>query len=272
MLNTFNTIFKESKRLAEDVYLFRFKLTEPKKLSFSAGQYMIIEIPQPDKTVKKRFISIASPQQNGLEFEGVMKIIPGGVASTFLLGLKEGDHVNFQGPAGMFTFQNNNRQNIFIATGTGIGPIRSILKTEIKKLRNLDINYLLDPLLSLRGEEKGRLISQFPSFYLYWGLRTLNDVYFFDELKQLTISNKQFSFKVCLSQEKTLEKIKEEDKNNFFLGRVTKELEDQIANHQLQITAFDFYLCGAKEVVDSLRQYLLTKGALPDQVHSERFS
>src|SRR3989344_7323419 len=135
MLSNYKAQFIYKKQLAKGVYLFRFKLIEPNELSFSAGQYMIMEIPQPDNTVKKRFISIASPQQDTSEFEGVMKIIPGGVASTFLLGLKEGDQVHFQGPSGMFTFQNNSRQNIFIATGTGIGPIRSMIKSNISNLK-----------------------------------------------------------------------------------------------------------------------------------------
>lgn len=244
MLNTFNTIFEESKRLAEGVYLFRFKLIDPKELLFSAGQYMIMEIPQPDKTVKKRFISIASPQQDSLEFEGVMKIIPGGVASTFLLGLKEGDQVHFQGPAGVFTLQNNNHRNIFIATGTGIGPIRSMITSNILPVTNHS---------------------------LFWGLKTLNDLYFFEELKDIAQKNPQFSLKICLSKENALDAVIEENRKYFVLGRVTKELDNLTTNYKLLTTNFEFYLCGAKEVVDSLRQYLLEKGVNPENIHTERF-
>ena len=265
MLTVFRTSFKSKKQLAQDVYLFRFKLMEPNELSFSAGQYMIMEIPQADNTVKRRFISIASPQQDTSEFEGVMKIIPGGVASTFLLGLKKRDQVHFQGPSGMFTFQNNSRQNIFIATGTGIGPIRSIIKSNIGNSKLVTSNL---------GEHNASVPNyQLPvsNYFLLWGLKTLNDVYFFDELKELVQNNSQFSLKICLSQEKSLETISEGNKGYFSPGRVTKELENQITNCQLQITNCEFYLCGAKEIVDSLRQYLLEKGVNPKNIHTERF-
>src|SRR3989338_179905 len=265
MLTVFRTSFKSKKQLAQDVYLFRFKLMEPNELSFSAGQYMIMEIPQADNTVKRRFISIASPQQDTSEFEGVMKIIPGGVASTFLLGLKKRDQVHFQGPSGMFTFQNNSRQNIFIATGTGIGPIRSIVKSQFPCLagRQAISNFQTNP--------KSEIPNLKPQMTLLCGLKTINSIYFFDELKEISQKNPQFSLKICLSQEKSLDTLSLDKRKFFVLGRVTRELDNLTTNYKLQTTNFEFYIFGAKELVDSLREYLLEKGVNPKNIHTERF-
>ena len=106
---------------------------------------------------------------------------------------------------------------------------------------------------------------------LLWGLKTINSIYFFDELKEISQKNPQFSLKICLSQEKSLDTLSLDKRKFFVLGRVTRELDNLTTNYKLQTTNFEFYICGAKEVVDSLREYLLEKGVNPKNIHTERF-
>ncbi len=240
MLTTYKTQIISKIQLTHNVYLFRFKLISPGELAFSAGQYMILQVPQPSGQIARRFISIASPDNLTTEFEGVMKIIPGGIASTYLLRLQIGGVAMFLGPAGKFNIIENDLPKMFLATGTGIGPVRSMIQKLQVTNRKFQIN-------------------------LFWGLPKIEDVYFLDELKQIQREG-LFDFKICLSQETTLEKIPNGDRKHFSLGRVLNNL----AIHQFNNNS-DFYLCGARQIVDSLQESLLAKGVTKDHVHFERF-
>jgi ferredoxin-NADP reductase len=64
-----------------------------------------------------------------------VKYLQGGAASEYLSRLKIGDPVEIWGPYGDFTYETDSSRSVcFIATGTGIAPIRSIVLSE--KFRN----------------------------------------------------------------------------------------------------------------------------------------
>lgn len=272
MLTTFKTLLSQKKQLTKDVFLFRFQLVEPKEIHFKAGQYLILKIND-----KSRLYSIASPDTQKNSFEILVEIIEGGLGSTYLSNLKVGEEAVFQGPAGMFRLKENPRPKIFLVTGTGIAPVRSIIKSEIKKLRDEEIK---------EENNFNFSISQFPNFFLFWGLRYFSDVYFLNELKQLAIDNQQFQFHICLSREENLQMLPEEDRKYFVLGHIQDSLESVIIGcNQLKseknlansnqpqsiLTNFDYYLCGSRQVVEALRQYLEQKGVPASQVFFEKF-
>jgi NAD(P)H-flavin reductase len=231
MLNTYKTILSQRTQLTSDVYLYHFDLAEPKKILFTAGQYLMIKVPT-DRGPLSRLYSIASSSEQKNDFDLIVQIFPGGLASTFLSNLSIQDQVVFQGPAGKFSLNENDRTKIFLATGTGIAPIKSILTA------NFSMN----------------------NFHLFWGLKTFRDVYLLDQLKK-------FNPKICLSREENLEIIPKDDKQYFNLGHVDLVMEKQ----GLNIAASEFYLCGGREVVESLRQGLLAKNILPENIYFEKF-
>ena len=102
------------------------------------------------------------------------------------------------------------------------------------------------------------------SIFLFWGLKTYKDVYLFDELKE-------FNLKICLSRESNLNMILEPDRQYFDLGHVDQVMERQLANYRLQITDYEFYLCGGRNVVESLRQNLLSKNIPQEYIYFEKF-
>ena len=129
MISTFNSILLERKQLSEHIYLFRFKPVDH-VLEFKAGQYVILHIPQADGHAARRLYSMASPISQKDEFSLIVEIVPNGVASEFLMKMNLGETVSTQGPAGMFTVAENDRDVIFLATGTGIAhPQYGLLRT-----------------------------------------------------------------------------------------------------------------------------------------------
>ncbi|MBI5122877.1 hypothetical protein HZA75_03385 [Candidatus Roizmanbacteria bacterium] len=237
MLNIYKTTLSKKSQLNSNTYLYNFNLLEPREINFKAGQYLMIKIPT-DKGPVSRLYSIASPNTNRNSLELIIGMVPGGLASNYLFSLKENTEVVFQGPAGMFGLKENNGPKIFLTTGTGIAPVKSMLESY-----QLPVS----------------------SYSLLWGLKTYKDIYLFDELKE-------FNLKICLSREQNLDMIPEVDKKFFELGHVDSCFEKQFNNGTMkQLNNYDFYLCGGRNIIESLRQFLVAKNVPKENIYFEKF-
>lgn len=239
MLTNFRTLLSHKSQLNSNTYLYRFDLIDPKEIIFKPGQYVILKVPS-DKGPISRLYSIASSNNNKNNVELIVGLISGGLASNYLYSLKEKTEVIFQGPAGMFELRKNDRSKIFMVTGTGIAPILSMIKSNFLPIK-----------------------SGF-NFQLFWGLKNYNDVYLFEELKK-------FNTKICLSREQNLDMIFETDRKYFQIGHVDTCLEKQILDTKHSILNTDFYLCGGRLVVESLKQFLLSKNIPGENIIFEKF-
>ncbi len=116
----------------DKVFALRF---EKGSHSFIPGQYLQIGVPG---DAKKRAFSIYSAVTDTF-FELVIKMVEGGEVSGPLHELKPGDAIEMEAPAGRFTLddQLKHKHIIFIASGTGISPFHSIIKSNPK------LNYTL---------------------------------------------------------------------------------------------------------------------------------
>jgi len=261
MLISYQTQLTKKINLAGNVYLFEFSLIEPKEINFFAGQYLILSVPYNTESVSRMY-SIASPPWQKNSFELVVELVEGGVGSSYLKNLKIGDKVLFKGPAGMFTLKKTDKNKIFFATGTGIAPIRSMIMESQKSL------------FDSKGKTKSKLVKTKSNLvksqnFLFWGLRKKQDVYFLEEFKKIAEEDKNFEFKICLSREERLDSV---DNHFFYLGHVDyvfeKELYPKIKN---SIANFEFYLCGGRVVVESIRQFLLQKNIPQSSIFFEKF-
>lgn len=225
MIQTFNTHLTSKKQLADDVYLLHFTLLDPPEIEFTPGQYLVMFVPH-NGDHARRLYSIASPLTQKDSFELLVKIVPNGTASNFFLNLNEKDSVMFQGPAGRFTLNGSNKNKVFLATGTGLAPVRSMLLTELPRNADKSVTY-----------------------HLLWGVPTFDEVFLIDEFKNLAQVYPNFSFTICVSRETSLETIPEDDRKFFKLGRITQDFAVELNNT-------DYYLCGNREVVESLKKHL----------------
>lgn len=164
---TYTATVSSVTRMAGKFYVARFALTDPKEISFQAGQYVIFQIGPPKN---RHTLSIASSPSMKGEIEILQSVAPMGEGSKWMLGLKSGDTAQFLGPLGKFTLQKEStKPKVFVATGCGIAPIRS-------------------------------MILDHPSGVLYWGLRHETDVFWDKELTKLSQNNPDFRFMITLSQ------------------------------------------------------------------------
>lgn len=238
MIADYHPILTEKIQLTHDVWRFVFTLQKDETLQFSAGQYMILRVGE----VCRLYSILSTPSQKG-KFELLVEIVPNGIGSTYLANLTVGDSAYFQGPAGIFFIKEDRPQKIFLATGTGIAPILSMVKT----------------LLSSGGNEE---------LYLYWGLRAKNDLYLVDEIQSLTVAHSNFKPMICLSQESDeglfADPLYRKGRINMYVhGHITKNLE--IKN------SATFYICGSQPVVESLRTFIAENGIEKANIHFEKF-
>ena len=100
----------------------------PVPLRFLPGQFISCRLPVGD-TVLTRPYSIASDPESPELLELLLDLVPGGAGSQQLFALRIGSPVRYTGPWGTFVVEEAPAaETVFIADGTGIAPIRPMLR------------------------------------------------------------------------------------------------------------------------------------------------
>lgn len=111
--------------VSDTAYVLR---VERKGLEFESGQYINVG---PYGSIAMREYSIYSGGDEDF-LEILVKEVDGGVVSQALRKTKPGDPVALEGPFGFFLIDEEQRRNgklLFIASGTGISPFHSFVKS-----------------------------------------------------------------------------------------------------------------------------------------------
>jgi NAD(P)H-flavin reductase len=226
MLQRFSAHVGRIGDLTRDVRTIALELRDPAEIHFQAGQFVSFEVPKPGLPFPvRRPYSIASPSSNRTVIDLLFNLVPGGPGSTFLFSLHSGDPVSFRGPAGTFVLREySDRRLLFVATGTGIAPIRSMLHT--------------------------RLPSRTP-VTLIWGLRHERDMYYQAELADLATRFPEFSYTVTLSRP-----------SSSWTGAVGR-VQSHIAPHLATLDDLAVYVCGSKAMITSVTEEVRSRGTCP---------
>jgi CDP-4-dehydro-6-deoxyglucose reductase len=210
--------------------IINLKLPANLIFGFHAGQY--VEIMFKGKT---RSYSIASSPLIPNEIELHTKYHKGGEFSEYVWNeLKTDSLVRFKGPMGAFKLQKSDSPIIFVCTGTGFAPVKSIIET-----------------LYLSNDSR--------EIHLYWGNRTVDDFYLTDILGkwQSTLNIKVIR---CLSKD---------SQNQYFNGYVTDALKIDFNN----LTDYDLYACGNPQMIEDVFELASEKlGLARDRFFSDAFT
>ena len=248
MILTFQSKLIHKKLIAPHIYHLVCSPPDASEWNFTAGQYMIFHVPQKDGHPVRRLYSIASPpsQKNSIDF--IIEIVPDGIGSMYVESLQEGDILTLQGPAGIFTHKTTARSSVYLATGTGVAPMYSMIHTLLNDTTNSH------------------------PIYLFWGLKNCDDLYLDEELTTLAQKHSQFYFRTCFSRLEEISQVKKSIAAYTELGRVTLGLEKLIISTKTTLVEYDYYLCGSKHVVEALREYLQGAGVPKEQIYFEKFT
>lgn len=222
------------RNLTHDVREIRFALREPGEIAFKAGQFVSFEVvnPKTGRSVTRPY-SILSPPSQRDRATLLLNLVPGGPGSTYLFSLKEGDETQFKGPAGNFYLRGDPAKDLlFVATGTGIVPIWSMLHDRFE-----------------RGSDR--------SITLFWGLRSQKDLYYQDELAVLARKHANFTAITTLSRP--------EPGWTGSAGRVTRLIEE----HVRSVANLSAYLCGNSAMLADVTALINKRGLCP--IYREKY-
>lgn len=224
--------------LSANVRELVFERATGEPFDFVAGQWVSLVLPLAEGEARRAY-SIASAPDGSARFAIAVTKVTGGAGSCFLHELPEGGILRAIGPQGFFTRPRGARHpSLFIGTGTGITPLRSMI---------------IDALT--HGDDSPMM--------LLFGVRHEDDRLYLDELEGLAQKYPTFRFACSLSQPKT-------EWNGLrgyvqtHVERAWRELEPSGAPHA--------YVCGLERMVGAVRDVLRKGMNVPrQQVHSERY-
>jgi ferredoxin-NADP reductase len=174
---TFVTRLARSIALTDLTKHLEFEVCGGSSFGFVPGQWVSLKQSRPDGEEITRAYSIASPP-DGNRFALCLNRVQDGFMSNYLCDLEEGAEISGQGPFGDFILRPPPHDTIFIATGTGIAPFRAMLQW----------------LFADRARHQDKL------YWLVFGSRYENDIYYHDEFSRLAAEHNNFAYLPTLSR------------------------------------------------------------------------
>lgn len=243
--------------LSERAQCFHLEYSIPELTSFEfiAGQFVSMVAEDPKGKVQTRAYSIASASAAN-RFDLCVNRVEGGFFSNLLCDMEPGQDVQFHGPHGLFTLRQPLTDGIFIATGTGVAPMRSFTQH-------------LWP-------DSGGDLSQGRHFWLVYGTRYETELYYQEYFEKLASERPNFHYLSSLSRPQDdwgglrgyvqdhVTAVVKSRSNGFHPPRVATTAEPQ---------GFDIhaYICGLNEMVSNNRDCLMQQGWQKKQVIFERY-
>lgn len=218
-------------KLASDVIRVTLRLPPTTNFDFISGQY--IDVIGPEGA--RRSYSLANANFSDALLELHIRKVDGGAMSNYWFNkAKVNDLLRFNGPFGTFFLRPSieNRDLIFLATGTGIAPVKS----------------MLDSLTANPRQQQPKSIS------VYWGSRKLEDQYLHAGSFQ-----GDFRFIPVLSRPPA-----EWTGAQGYVQQIALSMHPDLSNASV-------YACGSDQMIHSAKS-VLTKAGLPsNHFYSDAF-
>lgn len=214
--------------LIPNVIELQLRMPPQSNFKYLSGQYINII-----KGDFKRSYSIAnSNSTSNLVF--FIKNYEGGRFSNYLFNeAKINDLLRIEGPIGTFFYRKTGKKNIvFLATGTGIAPVKAMLE-------QMDENH-------------SDLIDK--NIYLFFGGRTEEDLFW-----KPKFTNIKVEFIPVLSRSN--------DNWNGAKGYV----QDAVLAKEIDLTDSVFYACGSENMIKDSRELVVNNGLSEDAFYSDAF-
>lgn len=211
---------------------FVFETSNAEPLAFVPGQFVSFSGEVGGKHITRAYSIASAPASTG-RFELCLNRVAEGRFSPHLFAMQPGDTVEMREPLGTFVLRNPGREALFIATGTGIAPFRSMLQAHLSAAA--------------------------PGFTLLYGVRHEPHLMYRDEFEAMAASFPQFRFWPTLSRP-----------GENWMGRsghVQTHLEEALGGRR----DVDVYLCGLKLMVDGVRHILREMGFDRKQLIYEKY-
>lgn len=212
----------KSVHLSAETKHLEFETNQLTEFKFTAGQFVTIREPKPDGKIHSRAYSIASPPRDNPTFDICLNRVESGFMSNWLCDLEVGASITFHGPHGLFVMREPKADAIFIATGTGVAPFRSMAQW-----------LFADPQRN-----------QAHHYWLVFGTRYEDGLYYNNEFEEMQQRHPNFHYVATLSRCR--------DDWQGCRGYVQDHVRQIVTDHP----DTQAYICGLNDMVDANRKLL----------------
>ncbi|PIQ82259.1 MAG: oxidoreductase [Candidatus Omnitrophica bacterium CG11_big_fil_rev_8_21_14_0_20_64_10] len=220
--------------LGNETRHYELAFPEGKRVQFTAGQFVAVLCPHQGKVIRRAY-SIASPPERSDQLDLCIKRVEGGVVTNWFWTLKVGDRIKVHGPFGKFILpEPADFDPLFVATGTGIAPFRSM------------IHHLLKSGFTRRID-------------LLFGSRYETMIPYDAEWRRLAEDHSNFHYLPTISRP-----------GAGWTGE-TGYVQTKIEPHFGKTAGRRVYICGLNEMIQAVREACLQRGYDPKQVEFEKY-
>jgi CDP-4-dehydro-6-deoxyglucose reductase len=215
-------------KISHNVIELHLRIPPNASFNYLSGQYINII-----KDDYKRSYSIANKNStSNLVF--FIKDYGGGRFSNYLFNeAKNNDLLRIEGPIGTFFYRKTNKKNIiFLATGTGVAPIKAILE-------QMDENY-------------SDLIGK--NIFLFFGGRIQEDLFWKPSFENINVN-----FIPVLSRS-----------SEDWRGE-KGYIQDSVISKNIDLSDTVFYACGSENMIKDSRELVIKNGLSEDAFYSDAF-
>ncbi len=184
-------------------------------------------------------VRIATPPWD--RSKGKFKNVNPGVCSSYVFSLKPGDKVSLSGPFGDFFIKDTDKEMVYIGGGAGMAPLRSHIFHLFKTLQtNRKVSY-------------------------WYGARSLREVFYEEDFRELERQFPNFSFHIALSEPK------EEDHWDGPVGFIHQVAYDKYLSTLEEPEEIEYYLCGPPVMNDAVQNMLDNLGVPQEMIDFDDF-
>ena len=200
-------------------------------LVYAPGQYLNVILPD---GARRSFSMAAPPEGRRLELH-VRRVAGGRFTDGLLPAMRPGDALEIELPHGAFFYHAEDwRPLLMVATGTGLAPIKSILESLMD-----------DP--------------DCPPVSLYWGARTVADLYLHDEIAAWGERLDEFQYVPVRSRA-----------GPDWAGR-RGWVQQAVAEDLPDLSEHAIYLCGSPDMIRDATRQFATQGASLAHLYADAF-
>lgn len=225
------TVYRR-RQVAPGVTVLDLRYPIGRRTPFRAGQFLDVILDDGDT---RNYSMANSPHQNDVVQLHIRHEEDGRFSARVLQQLQFHDAVEIEAPFGEFFVEDGEDPIILLATGTGFAPMRSIILDHIARRRTRPV-------------------------HLYWGGRTMADLYAADALRAWTQRHPWLCFTPVLSRA-----------DSSWTG-VSGWVQDAVMADHPDLEERHVYACGSEAMTQTACDVLTTRSGLkPDAFHSDAF-
>jgi len=194
---------------------------------FRPGSYVQLHIPRgrglfgPRKSLRRSYSLSLPVAQAGGCVTLLVRHIAGGIGSSYVHALKQGDRVAFNAPFGEFALRRGRHEKVFIGGGAGMAPLRAMIRAQLESGATETVRF-------------------------WYGARDENEVPYREEFDALAARHAHFSWHVVLSGGGRM---------------VHEAVRDEFLAQDPHARDCDFYVCGPPAMLHATREMLKEQGA-----------